>query len=241
MGTGLGLSMLARERAELYNALEHEPLAIVARLSSPLSAVLPWFAFDSILAFAVFEDLLGGDAVNHQGGNPAEMVDIPLPLAEAGDEPHRYWRASLGIYNQEAESIDKRRKRWCDEFDDVVNFKSKTKKIQYDGLFFKSQDLPVVCRHIPEMRFYCVGNREELGRLLPSITHIGANRGHGYGRVDSWSVEPSPEDWSEWFSGQPMRSIPVGSPEPSDLLRVEYAGFRPPYWAPHNQTWCVTP
>jgi CRISPR type IV-associated protein Csf3 len=233
------LVKLANDRRDRYRVLSHENLKITAEMKTPVASVLPWISLDSILAYAVLADLVGPDIQNLLGVPAHNMIDIPIPIEERGSE-HRYYAASFGIYTAH-ESIEKRRKRWDDKHDDLVDFGRRKPKIQLDGLFFKSLDLPAVVRTTNVITFYVKGHSNEIERLLKKyITHVGKLRGHGWGRVSVWKIKSWPGGWSCWWNDQPMRAIPIED-EQLPGLRMEYCGYRPPYWAPQNQTLCIVP
>jgi len=98
------------------------------------------------------------------------------------------------------------------------------------------------------VRWYAVGDKEEIGYLLSTVTHIGKKSVQGWGRVYRWEVRKWKYDWSVWKDDQLMRGIPmealvkerVGKQVPVDLKLGNY-GVRPSYWKKSNQMDLVMP
>lgn len=235
------LQSLAEIRADTYSALPHDNLKITFQMTSPIGGSLPWISLDSILAYAVLADLLGPDVTDYSSPRANELVPIPIPVEERGEQDKRYYAASLGIF-EAPEAVSHYRKRWDERYDDLVEFGPKrAAKVQIDGLHFKARDLPLVYRTCDRLTFYVSGNQQETERLLKEhITHVGKLRGHGWGRIGQIDIEPMAYDWSCWQDGKPTRPVPVSGDDRPELS-VSYCGFRPPYWAPQNQTMCWVP
>lgn len=224
-------------------SMSMEPLRITAEMRTPIAAVLPWISLDGLVALAVLKYIFGTDACNFFGRPAKEMIHLPLPLRKMDQDSDRwFWAASLGMYNQ-IESTTRFRKRWDEGHDDVVGFSPKRKpRVQYDGLHFKAKDMPVILRSIREITWYANGNIHELDRLLNShITYIGKHGNAGYGRVGKFTVERVETDLSCYIDGRPSRPIPCDLEWIERDHRIEFCGYRPPYWAPQNQTLCYVP
>ena len=235
------LQRLAEIRADAYGAMSHDNLKITFHMSSPIGGSLPWISFDSILAYAVLADILGPDVTDLSSPRANELIPIPIPVGERGEDEKRYYAASFGVY-EASEAVSRYRKRWDERYDDLVDFWPKrAAKVQIDGLHFKARDLPLVYRTCDQLIFYVRGNQPEIERLLKEhITHVGKLRGHGWGRIARYEYELMEEDQSCWWGGHPTRPIPMNG-EDRPALRVSHCGFRPPYWAPQNQTMCWVP
>lgn len=70
----------------------------------------------------------------------------------------------------------------------------------------------------------CVGNKQEIERLLAVVTNVGAGAARGNGRVLEWIVQPLNREFSlRDQAGMPLRPIPVRG-------RGVFGGWTPPYW-----------
>jgi CRISPR type IV-associated protein Csf3 len=233
----------AKKREEIYAKSRHRPMRISVDLLSPVVSAFAWISIDSILALAVLHDMAGDDATDMLGGNASDLIDIPLPLERQDTwSPRWYWKASFGIYDA-YESMARFHKKWDEDYDDIVDFGPKRQpRVQISSLHFKSMDMPISLLSTKEIVWFADGDAAETQRLLASyVTHVGARAGAGYGRIGEWVVTEVDDDYSCWIDGKPVRSIPVGLGSQDTSMRREYYGFRPPYWAPQNQTLCYMP
>jgi hypothetical protein len=230
-------------RAGIYAAMPKQPLRITATMRSPIAAVHPWISLDGLLALAAFKDIFYEDWQDRMGCPANDLTPIPLPVTVMDPDSDKwYWAASMGIYDY-TESTVRFRKRWDEGHDDAVGFNPRHKpRIQFDGLHFKAKDLPIVIRSTWEIVWFANGNPEEVDRLLAGyITNIGKHGNVGYGRVGSFEVAAVDSDMSCYIDGNPSRPIPCDPAWIDPDRRVELCGFRPPYWAPQNQTLCYMP
>lgn len=84
----------------------------------------------------------------------------------------------------------------------------------------------------------CIGNAEEIGRLLSAVSFVGKRRSMGMGEVDRWVIEPGefalhedgrltrPMPAEAFETGRELCGgmLPVGAPAP--------VGWTPPQWKP---------
>jgi len=78
----------------------------------------------------------------------------------------------------------------------------------------------------------CIGNKDEIRRLLNYLPFVSKKRTQGYGRVLSWQIE---EVASFELKDRP---IPIQSAE--DILitgSAQFMGWTPPYW--HRGLWSL--
>ena len=143
------------------------------------------------------------------------------------------------------------KKRWDEENEDLLAAPTKRKfRVGHKSGFFKAFDMPVVVKACKTLHFCCVGNREEIERLLSGVRFVGKKRSQGLGLVKKIVVSDGEEDWSCWLNGLPMRAIPAGPDYIQDLLdrnknqqfhfKLQRMGYKPPYWHPQNQTLCLS-
>lgn len=95
----------------------------------------------------------------------------------------------------------------------------------------KARNVPMATVFAPEIRWWLVGDPDELAPLLDRITHIGSLTKQGHGRVLDWHVSDDPSDSARtnWTAGTPK--ISPGSP----VRR----GVRPPYHHHSRQVPCL--
>jgi CRISPR type IV-associated protein Csf3 len=92
------------------------------------------------------------------------------------------------------------------------------------------------------IEWWCLGEAEELRRLLSCVTHLGKRRAVGLGRVDAWSVEPC-EPWPGFpvvRDGKPLRRLPIGWPGVEEA-RCGFGTIAPPYWDQSREEPCLLP
>ena len=114
----------------------------------------------------------------------------------------------------------------------------KVKRIDAQRGKFKAYHIKMWYRFANYIDWYCVGNPEEICKLLQFCTNIGKNGGEGWGQVKNWEVTEWPEDWSiRGFGGKLMRNVPLAKQTDRGILY----GLRPSYWEPKNQFYCKMP
>lgn len=164
-------------------------------------------------------------------------ADLSGVLTRRGEGEAWYWACSQGVFGQLAEQIEYFHKR-IDPMraEKYVDFEGRRGRVVIAGGPYKAWRHPVVVRLTAQVTWYCVGDGEEIERMLETHVHyIGKYRGRGYGLVREWVVEPWEHDWSVWGpDGEPMRPIP--HEEGTEMCRL-----RPPYWVPGNQQLCLVP
>jgi CRISPR type IV-associated protein Csf3 len=83
----------------------------------------------------------------------------------------------------------------------------------------------------------CIGDAEEIGRLLGQVSHVGKRRSMGMGEVDHWVVEPGRFVLHE--GGRLTRAMPAEAFDASDICgglrpagEPAPIGWTPPQWKP---------
>ncbi len=211
-----------------------EPLKITAH---PRCGVIthPNMPIDGILLYAAMAMHYGSQVVTTPGAaNKAAGGRFDLPLAVVNEGPQWYYAASFAVWpSAVADGRDYWNKRADQQYTDIVDFGRRRGVINNAAGDYKSYHMPVYYRHALEVSWYVVGDRDEIRRLLATMTHIGKKSSQGWGRVNEWRVEPWGEDWSTWRDGRLMRAIPDAA--------GQRHGYRPPYWLPENQARCRLP
>ena len=88
-----------------------------------------------------------------------------------------------------------------------------------------------VCR---ELGAECVGNPEEIARLLATVTAVGKHRAIGHGEVEEWRIEPITE-FTLVREGALMRCVPEAAGDALGIHPAEQPamiGWTPPQWLP---------
>ena len=226
------------------------PLEITAKLVGPVLTNDGYIALDSLLHWAVW-DMLGREpywdrhatdrrrcaATRRNGDSTKGLTFYQLPLRKV-NAPFRgkwYWAASFAQWPEDVH-IDTAHfsKRFPQE---RVHLLKGTPTVPIASGPLKSYRIPFNVFVASEVRFYAVGDAEIVRNLLRRVRGIGKKHHRGFGMVREWNVEQCDDDWSEWLpDGSPSRSIPCKEHEADGLF-----GFRPPYWHPDCQTWCMMP
>ena len=94
--------------------------------------------------------------------------------------------------------------------------------------------------YTPAIRFYCVGDPDEVNRLAQRLSFIGKKRALRKGQIWKCDVAPATHDRSLLDGGYVTRPIPVYLAGGWGGVR-HYAGYKSPYWHPDNHTLCVVP
>jgi CRISPR type IV-associated protein Csf3 len=231
---------------------EMRPLHIVARMAEPVVYFGDGLTFDGILAAAWMRDLPYALTSQWPTASRSEpwLRDLELPLASwavpfAGDcEPRLRdtagnvwgWRASsvfadwkvMGRMEVRKRAPLDEHKRWGSGYE-----------VNTSAGRFKAHDLKLPSRFATELHWFAFGRPGPIQRVLTQhITAVGRKRGHGNGRVLSWTVEDWHEDWSVFVGDSLSRPMPQGFANGAAIAR---AGIRPPYWHPSRQVVCALP
>jgi CRISPR type IV-associated protein Csf3 len=217
--------------------MTYHPLRITAYLQSPVVSDerLP---LDGVLLYFLARQKLGFQPSTQARVMDAETAGLQMPFAphyrNVDGENHRFLACSFACWvGTVAEGRDYWVKRFDSKLSDVVDFAGKRGRIDTKAGRYRGYRMPVYTRHALAVRWYCVGDRDELTSLLRFCTHLGKKESQGYGAVLRWEIERWPRDWSIHSPRGLMRAIP----STDGIL----AGFRAPYWLPENQTTCALP
>ena len=219
-----------------YAELDMEPLEIEVELYNALAGYDPLF-LDNLLAACVVRAATGGKGVP----NTEDAYALPTPL-------QTLWRDAQGMPLWAASQF------WPDGacYDQVAYWHKRAQSGVWTGNNrgsftitstkgrYMERRVPMPTRLAERWRAWCIGNAEEISRLLEPLTHIGKRRSIGYGEVRHWTVRAAPAfslvrddcltrsvpamaiNWEApyWPSGQ----MPEGAPAP--------VGWTPPQWKP---------
>lgn len=196
--------------------------------------------FDAIIAYCYAREFLGNrfkQALNYD--NLIDFEAMPIKKHKDG-----YFIATWMMWEKEIEYQGSWKKRWANEHDRIADFGKQKRKIRVNAGQFKSYDMPINLHHIPKVWFYFdSSNVDEVRRLIDKwIFGIGKKTSQGYGEFSSYVIEKS--DYK--FTSERCRPVPVSEDQflqmmknPEQNIQVQYTGYRPPYWLPKNQTYCL--
>lgn len=227
------------------------PLLVTARLASPLAHEPP--RLDALLEWAVAPFFLEKDP---RAVEPWK-IDRTRPAPPAGILPTGLVRRQLGPWPvalcsdpilsagapETVEHVNKRLAVECA----VLLAPAERKIVSTTNSWTKSYRLPLRVRAVSCVRWFAVGNRREIWKLLKRVTSLSKKRSDGYGRIARWEIDPVPADYS-WFAPHPagqvlMRTLPAGPWLPPGLLgvRKDFGACVAPYWHPDRYCEVVTP
>ena len=223
-----------KELDEKYEALPKELLRVTAHCVTPVilgdDGVIH---LDSVIGSAV--------AAAHPCPFKHDCWDVfPMPLAILWQDDRGYplWAATdLQPVGDKAVGREYWHKRYPA---DKAPFGKKQTANTTAGRW-REYRVPVETVACERFEAACIGNREEVQRLLDHIGHIGKKTGAGYGKVAKWTVEPLHDE-------QPEMLVALNRPLPLEYARKNCIvgvrgrrGWTPPYWFAPNWTECVRP
>lgn len=220
--------------------LNLEPLQITAVLRTAVISD-QWLPLDGILLYQAHRELSGPQAITLPGEYSAKGVST-LPLAI--EHPSRkiwYYRASWAEWSANTEGKDFWNKRFDNTLAELIDFGAKRGKVIVSEGAMKAYHQPVFYRSALWVRWYCVGDKSEITRLLSTCTHLGKKYSQGWGRVARWEIESIADDFSTWKDGKLMRGIPEADRPADHIGNVALYGIRPSYWKSENQMMLVMP
>jgi CRISPR type IV-associated protein Csf3 len=209
-----------------------KPLKITCNLVSSFCG--DSLQLDSLLSYELsFLMGLSGKVTRDIPLDGSENVPIPISKKEIGET--FVWCCSNPIFDvRNVESI-----RYTKRFpsDDALLLKENHKKnLMTASGPYKMQYRPLLVFNVSKIVWFANGDKKEINRLLKRITAIGKNRNMGFGKVESWNIEESEQDYSILANSYLMRIMPKDFVEGKDLkgYRLSYGGYKPPYWHPDN-------
>lgn len=227
------------------DALHFEPLQITAVLRTAVIADR-WLPLDGILLYQQTRAGLGSQALSTPG--TSNLAQPKGELMRGGKLPIKtvhsrewYYRCSWAQWSVSVEGRDYWNKRYDNDLSDLVQFDDRRGTVNNLAGAYKAYHQPVFYRSALWVRWYCVGDRAEIMRLLSTCTHIGKKSVQGWGRVLRWEIEPIAEDWSIWKDGKLMRGIPAFEKPAGYDGNIALYGVRPSYWDRRNQIMVLLP
>lgn len=197
--------------------------------------------FDAIIAYCYAREYLGNKFKQALNYDEKELIDFEaMPIKRHKDG---YFIATWMFWEKEVEYQGSWKKRWANEHDHLADFGKLKRKVRINAGEHKSYDMPMNLHHIPKAWFYFDSEDvNEVMRLIDKwIFGIGKKTSQGYGEFSSYVIEKCDFD----FQGESCRPIPISEDQFMEIMKtpnslsLKYTGFRPPYWLPQNQGYCV--
>lgn len=202
-----------------------KPMMIIAKINGGICMPYNPLAIDALLAYSVaLRDHLPPCST------PYEVMPIEIPLKR---EPEgRFHLCSQAVFD--VECLENRYKNKRPVIAEAQNMGKTIKRIQISAGHSKGFRIPYEVLYLTEdtIRWWAIGDTEEVLKLLSFITHIGKHRNVGLGKVRDWSVEEC-EPWDNGFpvilDGKPLRTLPEDWPGLSGNVRKELSTITYPY------------
>jgi CRISPR type IV-associated protein Csf3 len=217
-----------------------KPLIVRANLFSGFVSKFPWSpSLDGILAYQYRLNELGIDAFietkPHLNAQKAVVEGLPLAIERHGED--WWYQCSKPLYHQIAQ-VSRHYHRRFNALEAETYLDGKKTEIETTKGPFKNARLIANHRLTNAVEWHCVGDKEEIEKLLSLVTHIGARVGVGFGRVRSWDVIDGGDEKKARF----LRPIPAefAALRGVEGLKMMWA-IRPPLQLPEHQRLCVIP
>lgn len=212
-----------------------EPLRIRAYLQTPIVST-KHLALDGIL-YAI-QCRLHLDGLTASLPNESIIKDniVPfLPFARANSNmPDWFYHCSFAVWHDKTIEDSTFKVKQGDWIRHSEYLNDKAKRIDNSRGKYKAYHMKLYYRHAQYVDWYCLGDKQELQKLLYFCTGIGKNTGDGWGQVLKWEICKWHEDWSiRDGSGKLMRSVPCKTGIPF--------GVHPSYWNPKHIFNCIVP
>ncbi len=161
-----------------------------------------------------------------------------LPLEKAGENADWVWKASRLIFTPMASRILVNQQRKSDpaavhnDFDEGL-WRPKGKewktppKINTQSGQNRAYQIYTATQWMEKAVAWCVGDKDEIEKLLSQLPYIGKQGRNGWGLVESFTVEECPEANEGWK----LRVLP------SDIVGASETEYAPVYSAPRAPYW----
>lgn len=213
-------SLTWAERVEAYAALPKRGLIVSAELVTPVVHAEEGLThLDSILSAGT---LTTHPVASHFPG-PACCLPLPLGLAWVSPEGRPLWACSPLVATTEAVTS---REYWHKRYPSHrAEFGDKQSALTSAGRY-REYRTPIHAESVSSLHAVCIGNHEEIERLLATVSHIGKKGSMGYGRVARWTVVESDHTLEDVLA---FRVVPLAALVDHDSTSPP-RGWTPPYW-----------
>lgn len=219
------------------------PLRITANFATGVVCD-EYLPLDGIIRYQVQRDRLGHRDFSLPGGeDPSNMEHQAMPIIRRRISAEWYFMCSFAQPAKwwAAEGVDHWVKRFDTNLADLVDFDNKRGVVVIEKGQYKAYHNPYSYRVAEKCHWFCMGDGDEIKRLLSTVTHVGKKQSYGWGRVSRWEVEQWHENCSEWIGGKPARAIPAYLVDNAHEFNQRHYGVRPPYYGFKQNTRCVVP
>lgn len=203
------------------------PLLVTAHLSSP-----PAVGSGPVMLDGVLWGALGAMVGASSPAGWADLADIeavPLPLARVEGPGGLWWHACSQATPHGAESVTHSHRRA--PLDMYARYCPNASTNVASGPD-KSLRVPIYTRpSMRRMEWTCIGDAEEIARLLSHAVGVGRRTTHGFGRVERWTVTPLDGDPPDYAVDASARHLPV---EHCDPPAGDYSRARLPLTPPYH-------
>lgn len=218
-----------------------QPLKITAELMTGFASKFDWSpSIDGILAWVVQRERLGVEEftlTQHRSDLQEPVKGLPLAVEHYDDD--WWYQCSQPIFESKGVVTHNLHRRFNVREAEKLSHDKKT-KIETTKGPYKNARFQLKQHITPQIAWYAIGDKQEIERLLESITHIGAKVGAGFGRVrpNGWRVELSENlDTPRFF-----RPLPKSFADAHGISGIVMEwGHRPPLRIPENNRVCVIP
>ena len=213
---------------------------ITFNLTKPIS-ISDTIMFDGILAYCYANEYFPQEMkVGKLHIDKKELIDFSsMPIEQHSDG---WFYASWGFYNKAnaVESLVHWRKQWDRNNDDLADFGKNKRTVSVARGEFKSHDTQFRILDIGEIWFFFKSEDiKQVDYLLSEhLAFLGKKTSQGYGSFSHFKIE---ELNYNPFEKERIRPIPTSDAKGflKDGLKMAYTGWRPPYWLPEHQGWCL--
>lgn len=216
-----------------YESMDYQPLQITLELVPGSSlAGYDMLNLDNLLARAVVDEATQGRGLP----NTPDAYDLPVPLQCLWRSPNGFplWAATpfapagftahdIAYWHKRAQSG-----RW-------TGTKRGTFAIRSTSGRWMERRVPLPTTIAESFVATCIGNAEEIARLLEPFAHVGKRRTNGFGAVHRWLVAPA-DSWRMVVDNALTRALPslavglLGGQMPEG--QPAPVGWTPPQWKP---------
>ena len=232
---------LSREEYLGFFREDFQPLEIILKLQTPVVLGFPFIHFDGLIAHLLARLFLGPEYYVLPSKNPMPIIaNLPMPIANIVFQNKQLFRASAGQFNlnpEEFAQLTTIYKRF--EETQAHTIQTKKKNIRINAGIYKNYAFQIPYLPATECRFYCVGHRKTLTKLLEHLPGLGKKVLYGYGLVGKIIIKKTKEDYSFVKGGFATRSLPLDLLEKTnDFVNLTWC---PPYWDKSNISPCAPP
>jgi len=210
------------EIRERYEQLPKAALRVTVRFLSPIVHYEP-LHLDAMLSYAVVYDATRGEMLS--GLSSGDAYYLPLPMQALWHSPSGLplWASTdFAPQGEVVSDVTYAHKR-------ALEPKMTSRNLTTGKGQFKEIRKPLPTIDANGFSADCVGNAEEIARLLNTTTGVGKKRAYGFGNVAEWIIEDIPEFNLYDEAEVPRRPLPakyVGAWR-GDIM---WGGWTPPYW-----------